>query len=604
MKTHIIFFCSLIVVRIANADLYFKADYSISEESLTTEKAWEVNPKSPNPHLQRWALNRDVHIEGLRATEKANSKNNTIFHVQADGVISATKIYLRTDGPWFRDFSEFQCDTTPNSWFSVKAGNKIAAVYAATLWHEILKTKKDILELLLQKVSASSSEIALLKAKLLFNFWYETTEKEWLDKVSALARKEEWQYYLKFARENKICNQKQKNTSTPPPAEALVELPNEAMQKVLLTRAPARRWGGRYSVRLTLDVSDKILVGQFLLDTGTQESIVSLLWLEGQGIPSELVLVKEVLPKKILWTFGTGVVQQGVVLRTHLSGYALFLKTFSLLDVELFGPPSFAAACCDGVLGMDFFKNYVVELDPRAPTEVKIWDKNGFSGGSDYFWIEVSQNNYGDFKSHCELTQNKNKIYGARWDTGKEEALLIHSPWIKKDINYAENFALSCAKQVFASKIFQNNHDILIKKSISEDVKDSNFTDQKYPGITIGMGFLGRAPVIFDFPHGRIWFSKKHFELPVFNNESGLKLTYKLNKNKDRELVVSSLQNKASVEKLGLTIGTKVIEMDLKSTLDMDQSEINDRLSGVYGDKVILKWKTHNGYKIAPMMVR
>ncbi len=569
----------------AESEFSLKTHYALEAEPLTTEKIWSLDPKLINPHLQKWALKKEVKLIGLTAQENKKDKDKGTFGVRLEAVESTTSIYLRGDGPWYQNSSELDC-------------TKLRALEGAKYWDELLKLKRLKLNWFLQRVSGVTGDLALLKARLLFVTWLEELEAEW--------HKKSWKYNL-----NQVSNCKKGVKKIF--LDSLMEPPSKDAP-LLLARAPARRWGGRYSVRLSLEVAGKILVGQFLIDSGTPESILSPLWLEAQGVVPSLVQVKGEYPQKIIWTGGVGVASPGVVMGARLSGLPLPLKNFYILDTELFGPPLFVSSCCDGVLGADFLKRYAVELNPGPPVEVKVWERRGFYPGEDFFWVETSESLNKDWSSDCKL-EGSQTLLGVRFDTGRQETVLLHSQYRKK-LSKQGPWKLSCYSKVIVPLIPNASQNI----EPLDGAQELDFTDQKNPAATIGMGVLGSAPLFFDFAHGRIWFSKSLLSTPLLFNQSGLKLSFRLNAEKDRELFIkevfsgslpSSLPRTSpnflpnpKAKKLKLLEGTVITEVDSRPSVDLDAWEVEQRLSGVYGSQVILKLKLPSKDKLVKLQVR
>ena len=54
-------------------------------------------------------------------------------------------------------------------------------------------------------------------------------------------------------------------------------------------------------------------------------------------------------------------------------------RNSALFDSEFFAPPENPSSCCDGVLGADFLRRYVVEAcTPGPPAEIKLWPAENF----------------------------------------------------------------------------------------------------------------------------------------------------------------------------------------------------------------------------------
>src|SRR5689334_17185943 len=78
-------------------DLTLESKYDFSSDPLTTEKVWSLDPKQLNPHLQRWVVQRQVQLLGLKAIQR-NPKDK-VFGVEATGLISDATAYVRPAGP-------------------------------------------------------------------------------------------------------------------------------------------------------------------------------------------------------------------------------------------------------------------------------------------------------------------------------------------------------------------------------------------------------------------------------------------------------------------------------------------------------------------------
>ena len=375
----------------ANMDLSIRSDFGMSDEPLTTEKIWKLDSHILNPHRQRWVLHKKVKLEGLSTYEVKD-----FWKVQAKGIEAFSRLHMRDAGPWYREYGDFSCLKKPDDFFSNTEGVKVAGLSASKKWEEILKTKIYRLSLLFSKVSAKSAKLALLKGNLVFQKWIEEVEDAWSENQGSF-REEEWTYYLKQTRLLEICPRKKTERVVVPELnwEKMMEPVSHESTRKLLARAPARIWDGMFSIRLSVEVGDKVLSGRFLVDPGAAESILSPAWLEGQGINSGLVDYKDRGSKKISWSRGSEVAAFGQVLKTKISGYEIPITEYWLMDTEVFAQPEYITSCCDGVLGLDFLKNFVVEFSPEAPSEVRLWEKSGFrwdTGNGNVHWFEVSIN--------------------------------------------------------------------------------------------------------------------------------------------------------------------------------------------------------------------
>jgi C-terminal processing protease CtpA/Prc len=222
-----------------------------------------------------------------------------------------------------------------------------------------------------------------------------------------------------------------------------------------------------------------------------------------------------------------------------VSGLPLPLTRFLLFNTDLFDEPEFAAPCCSGVLGIDLFRRYVLEFRAGKPTEVNLWKVSGFTAPKDDQWVELRENAKGEMVAICS-------------DRVKA---LPHSEKLCQDPRRA------------------------LREATGE--------------------------MIFDLPHGLLWYSPEELAAPEYKNTSGLKLNYTYLKG-DRVLVVQSIGRGTvaeQLEKAGLKKGMVITDIDDIPALDLDLWEVNRRLSGVYGDKVTLKWKTSKGVVTEPLQL-
>jgi hypothetical protein len=118
------------------------------------------------------------------------------------------------------------------------------------------------------------------------------------------------------------------------------------------------------------------------------------------------------------------------------------------------------------------------------------------------------------------------------------------------------------------------------------------------------MELMARDQFFMDFGHGRIWFNPQGLALPIVQNHSGLNLEFTY-VDAERELKVIGIRSASPAEalrKAGLEMGMTVLSLDSKSVDEMDTWEVEQRLSGFYGDSVAVEWKTgKKSSKIAPL---
>jgi hypothetical protein len=248
-------------------------------------------------------------------------------------------------------------------------------------------------------------------------------------------------------------------------------------------------------------------------------------------------------------------------------------------------------------LGADFLRLYAVEVDPGIPNEVRIYPRDGFQLPTTTPWVEASTNRLGELVSSCVTRPSDEKIpilEGVKWDTGDEGALEIFPADARKYEDISKHWNLSC-------------EDTTIAKSAAISSQENLGRTQKSPAINVGMEILGRGPFTFDLGHGRIWFTEKALDSPIVQNRSGLDLEF-VYKDGDRVLKVMNIRagSPASVlSRSGLHVGQTISGVDSKPVDSVDQWEVDQHLSGVYGDTVTLQWNVgRKTQKIVPFQLR
>ena len=76
-----------------------------SEEPLTTEKIWDLDPALLNPHLARWMVHRQARLHSAEVVELGPKK----FAFKNQGVSARATLWVRGPGPWFSPISKFPC---------------------------------------------------------------------------------------------------------------------------------------------------------------------------------------------------------------------------------------------------------------------------------------------------------------------------------------------------------------------------------------------------------------------------------------------------------------------------------------------------------------
>jgi hypothetical protein len=567
-------------------------NYELSKDALTTDKIGDLDPGELNPHRQRWILERSVKLRGLRAEKRTGGG----YGVRAEAVEANIRGWVRGQGPWFHSLNEFPCTDRPEPGFATAEGAQVAAQEGAQAWESVLSAARDQLRIRLSRVNAPSADEAFKDAKQVLADWGAASDRDWRERGREIAREEEWKTYGAQAKARGLCSGARYMKPAPFSWRDQMEpVPAGPPPFKVLARAPARRWNGMYSVRLTVHVgATRSLSGQFLLDTGAPKTIFSPEWLRAQGVLPAWIEMPRAVPERAVFSAGRGVARRAVIDGVEFGGYRLPLPEVLLYETELFTPPENLATCCDGVIGMDVLRRLVVELRPGPPAEVIIWPRENFRApfiGAPV-WLETGLN--ADLQASSESCTSSPsesagpEIAGLSWNTGSEGDLEIHVPWEGQVKNRKAPWEVRCSGGVqLASGVLPDY------PKEGEARLGSGLLEAKTPGATAGMALLGRGSMVLDFPHGRIWFPAPALALPVRENRTGLTLFFDYSAG-ERVLKVGSVRPTALIRPLlqaGLQPGDQVLEVDSKPADEADLWEIDQRLGGAYGTSVELKWK-------------
>jgi hypothetical protein len=615
-------------------ELAIRTNYSPSAEPLGTEQIWKLDPEELNPHRQRWVLNRKVELTGLEPRESSSGVPGEHFGVRAEGLTVATLGSVRGDGPWYQPLTDFPCHKEPVSWFGTPEGARTAAASAAHSWEKALDEDKIKLAVLLSRVSATTKETALLKARLLFDVWLKSVESTWRVRGRQQAKLDEWKYYESEAATQGLCHKGASHAPVAwekmmePPGQGPLGLAGTPDETKLLARAPARRWDGLFSIHTSILIGGRKLNGRFLIDSGVGTSVLSPDFLEAQGILPAWIILPGAPPIKMPWgggdaNGGGGLAPRAGVDATFVGDFQVDLKDFAIFDTEFFSPPEAPGSCCDGVLGTDFLRKYVIELNPGPPAEVKLWPAANFhlAENSGTQWIESGLTPTGDLVSTCQAQLGDSKIHlvGARWDTGRDDALDIHLPWQSEargaiGVKRPNSWEISCGPA--ASTVATTGAPAApIARAVQASFPkmepyENRAILEKVPAFSVGMALLGRARIFLDLPHGRIWFPAKTISADVRENRTGLELKYAFLKgNTDqRGLFVKAIrpgsQAAQALAKRGLKVGMMISRFDTQNPEDLDAWQVNQYLAGAYGEQVTMQWKTSGGLKLGALKVR
>jgi hypothetical protein len=609
----ILFFSSLSWGHPSVQNLGLRYSYQLSLAPLSTERVWTLDPSQRNPHLQRWVISRRTSLVNLEAVAK---KNGT-YGVRAEGISTIVDAFVRAPGPWYRPWSDFPCTPEPNFWFSTQEGTKYAASIAGEHWQKFLKEQKVRLELVFERIIADSKELALERGDQAFQQWLRSIESLWRTKETKTIRNLEWKHYLSEAKAQKICPKKKTDKTTQPVWSTMMEPPTGSVPAPdsVLARAPARLWGGLFTVRLNIDIGGRILNGRFLIDTMAPKSVISPDWLDSQGINPVWVGIPGASPQKVqwsgLWENEAGLARPAYVDKVEMSGLEIPMNEFLIYETEFFAPPNYVGSCCDGVLGTDFLRHFPMEFRSEGPIEIRVWPREDFRWTEETPWIEVNQTPSGDLMSSCWVQpsddegRSKNTLLlpGVRWDTGEDDPLNIHVPWQSKAKQFKSNrWQIQC-EGVTVSK----NVPGFYPRPITGASAKGQLATQ-VPAVTLGIPVLtSSGSFIFDLPHGRLWLPPgKNPSKNFATNQSGLSLVYQLNRG-DRELRVKSIRSHSPADSLiqaGLKVGMQITQIDSIPAEELDAWDVEQKLAGKYKEVITLQWKTKSGLKMAPFRVR
>jgi hypothetical protein len=570
----------------------FRMNFTLSREPLTTEGIWKLDPGELNPHHRRWVLKRDVYLAGLETVQTGDS-----YSIRGGEIVGDTVAYVRPAGSYFSSINSFPCSEKEADWFGTEEGSHFAADIAAKEWEHFLGDEKFKLELKLRNIHSEFPEVALKNARVIFTGWLADLDSEWRARGLKKVRDEEWARYQRDAKEDGVCsNKKLKNVSEPNWQSVMGPVSGPEHLGNVLAIAPARRWGGLFSVRVTLKVAEKDLVGKFLIDSGAATSVISPVFLAAQGIKPDWIEVPQTMPKRVYWSGGSGIGKIGEAAEVKVSGFPIDVHRFVITDTDFFGPPDSFATCCDGILGSDFLRLYTVLLDPSIPNEVRIYPREGFQFDTkDYTWIEASSNPQGQIVSGCTITpadssDKATSIQGIQWDTGNESALQFATPLYRSLQKESRHWNLTCAETPISQSILISPKEAEYQ-SPDETLETASRVAAPGPA-SVGMEIMGRGQVAFDLSHGKIWFTKKGLQTPLVQNRSGLTLEFQYH-NGERVLRVLGIHGKSEASKLphaGIQVGTLITKIDSKDVSEMDQWEVDQRLSGAYGPTAVLEW--------------
>jgi hypothetical protein len=600
-------------------ELQFSMSYDLSPQPLTTEQVWTLDPGELNPHRRRWVLNREIDLKGLIAVKK-----DGYYALQADKVVAHTTGYVRRGGSYLFPIADFPCTSEPEDRFATQDGVQYAAQLAAKSWQDVVSHAMLKLDVRLRNVRDPAPELALKNGRLIFDAWLADVDHQWRIEDEQKTRGLEWDYYRDEAKELNLCTTAQHHVKEDRSWASVME-PVRGPEKlgpkygIPLAIAPARRWSGLFTIRVSIQVGQKEILGKFLIDSGAPMSVISPTFLKSQGVMPEWLEVPKASAQRIYWSGGGGVAKPAVAAKVKVSGFSVPLHRFMIHETDFFGPPDSFSSCCDGILGADFLRLYAVTLDSHIPNEVRIYPREGFQFTADTPWTEVSVRPQGTLASECVLSPVNSSSNSASnsagastqsvlWDTGNEDAIEIGSHY-KEMQKISQRWSVSCDGIAVANSalISPKEQETLSEGDDETLASSARSIPTEHSMTAIGMEVLGRGAITWDLGHGRLWFEKAALSAPIIQNHSGLNLEYQFI-NTERVLKVKAIRAHSpasALAKAGLRVGSLITSVDAHGIDELDQWDVDQRLSGVYGPSVDIEWKTSpKTQKVATLKVR
>jgi len=611
---------------------------ALSQDALTTERVWALDPSAVNPHRLAWVLSRDLQIEGLQAEALPEEQG---FRLKADAVSASTLGFQRApQSPYyFQIESALSCSESvedangSGNWihppFRTWEGTRLALEVASQVWEAELASKMTRLTLLLGQVRAVSGEQALALGRLIFQQWRDEVTQSWRNQVDIKARAAEWSLYLSQGKSSGLCQDGKRirpmspiarrtwrEIMDPPKSATWSEgaLSDAGATRKTLARVPTRLWKGRPVVRATVDILGKRMTGQFLLDSSAPRTLVSPQFLISQGLNPQLAERPDLRPALHEWTGGKSAGPWLRMSELEIAGYRSRMDLIGLVDTELFTPPDFISTCCDGVLGRDFISAQPLAVFPaqdlKARSVTLIYEGYHFAPSPDWSWIEIAEKDTGFWSSECEWrgVSSRGKELrqaGVHWSTvsaanegswGKEPAAAVgrlecHGQEVAEGVALQEALLLTSEKRVSSR-----------------------------PSASVGLDLLGRGAFVFDIGHGRLWYTKNAWEHPeaqLLQTQAGLHrsggpavdIAFDFARDADvrkspksglslgdRILLITGLNLKTPLGKSlaadGAHSGSRVRSIDGKSSDEWDLWQVQERLKGRGGTRVELEIET------------
>ncbi|MFL5815865.1 MAG: hypothetical protein ACJ763_20015 [Bdellovibrionia bacterium] len=533
-----------------NFEVSLQTTTETSSEPLTIEKIASLDPAQPNPQLRRWIVSRKINIPDWAGRKLPGG----LIGVQGGAISGNSTIYLKGPGPWYDTLAQFPCsEKAPDPVFATAEGSRAEAQAAAKLWDEMLSAGKFKLSLLLSKVAAVNERSARSKADRVFQEWVSRLDHEWRARVASEVIPHQWKQDRKHAEQAGYCSasahaKKAKASSKPTSSETWMAQETPAAVAtptgLPLARAPSRRWQGWFAVRMDVGVSENSVLGQMLIDPATPRSILSPDWLKSQGMPPEWLQIPEAQPERVKIAAGAEAGETGLGAVTRVEKAII--------------------------------SDYPISVSRFLLFDTELFDEPEFVAPccSGILGIDFLRRYVVEFRGSKPNEVNLWPLQSYHVPTGYQ--------WVEVRENGKGDLVPVCSERVKA---------LAGAEKLCRDPRQSLRE--------------ASATIVFDLPHGRVWYSPEELAAPEYKNKSGLTLNYTYIKG-DRALVVQSIKSGSvaqQLEKAGLKKGMIVTDIDGIPALEMDLWEVNRRLAGVYGDEVKLKWQSPKGFQVEPLRV-
>lgn len=250
----------------------------------------------------------------------------------------------------------------------------------------------------------------------------------------------------------------------------------------------------------------------------------------------------------------------------------------------------------EGILGVDFFKEYIMEIDYDHKL-LNLYDTSTVIV-KDYSEIETQQFKglmlYGSFSTKIQIKFNENINLNGNFlfDTGSGRNITLFSQFdskkesgnpIRKGINSSYH-GNNLSEYVRAKEISFNNttfSDLIVDRSLDENGKVTNLIN----GV-IGGQFLQNFSIIFNYNEQRIYLKQNHKD--NFTREMLTDGIIYRDRRKDLGGLLVSAKIEHSLLNNKLKLGDLILEINNKKVVDLDYFEMRN-LQGVEGNKIHYK---------------